>query len=210
MPSGDAPRPGRKEHWERVHASKGDAVSWYQAVPAPSLRLVDAAGLEAGSQVIDVGAGASPLVEALLDRGLVPTLLDLSESALQRVKERLGERAGRVAFRRGDVTRLDLPAARYELWHDRAVFHFLTDPVDRRAYLAALRRALRPGGWVAMGTFAADGPETCSGLPVCRYDAAGLAAALGAGFRPQCEERELHPTPFGTTQSFQFALFRLA
>jgi len=199
---------GRKEHWETIHATKGDSVSWYQPESTESARLIRACGLAPGAAVLDVGAGASVLVEELLEARYRPTLVDIAEAAFVRVRERLGARAQEVVFRVGDITEVDLPGAAFDLWHDRAVFHFLTEPAQRRAYVAALRRSLRPGGFVILAGFAPDGPEKCSGLPVCRYDAAGFAVQLGEGFELLETARELHPTPFGTSQAFQYARFR--
>jgi len=199
---------GAKDHWERIHASKGDGVSWFQEEPAESLRLVRACGLTPGAAVLDVGAGASRLVDALLADGCRVTLLDLAEAAFARVRERLGSRAAEVRFMVGDITEAELPAGAFDLWHDRAVFHFLTEPGQRAAYVARLRHALKPGGWAVLSGFAPDGPEKCSGLPVCRYDAAGFAAQLGRDFALVEAATELHATPFGTTQAFQFARFR--
>ena len=198
----------RKEHWETIHATKGDAVSWYQPASTESARLIRASGLAPGASVLDVGAGASVLVDELLDLGYRPTLLEIAESAFLRVRERLGGRARAVRFIVGDITEADLPEAAFDLWHDRAVFHFLTEPDQRRAYVKALKRALRPGGFVVLAGFAPDGPETCSGLPVCRYDAAGFSGQLGEGFELLESSRELHLTPFGTMQAFQYARFR--
>lgn len=199
---------GPKEHWETIHATKGDAVSWFQPAPTESARLIRACGLPEGAAVLDVGAGASVLVEALLEAGHHPTLLEIAEAAFVRVRERLGARASEVGFIVGDITGTELPEAAYDLWHDRAVFHFLTEPGQRAAYLRALKRALKPGGFVVLAGFAPDGPEKCSGLPVCRYDAQGFADQLGEGFELLESSREAHPTPFGTTQAFQYARFR--
>ena len=198
----------RKDHWEHIHATKGDAVSWYQPVPTLSLELIRACGLPPGAAALDVGAGASVLVDELLALGLAPTLLDLADSAFDRVRARLGGAAPKVTFLVGDITELLLPEGAYDLWHDRAVFHFLTEPAQRAAYLRALRRALRPGGFVVLAGFAPDGPEKCSGLPVCRYDASGFASQLGAEFELLDSPREVHPTPFSTSQAFQYARFR--
>lgn len=154
------------------------------------------------------GPGASVLVDELLGLGHRPTLLEIAESAFVRVREGLGGRASAVQFVIGDIIEVELPAAAYDLWHDRAVFHFLTELEQRRAYLKALNRALKPGGFVVLAGFAPDGPEKCSGLPVCRYDAQGFAAQLGAGFELLESSRELHPTPFGTAQAFQYTRFR--
>lgn len=197
-----------KQHWETIHATKGDAVSWYQPGSTESLRLIQACGLPAGSRVLDVGAGASVLVDQLLDLGFRPTLLDVAGAALARVRVRLGERAEGVTFLESDIVAAELPESAFDLWHDRAVFHFLLEPAHRQAYMANLARALRPGGFGVLAGFAPDGPEKCSGLPVCRHDAAAFAEALGPGFEVLEEARELHPTPFGTTQAFQYVRFR--
>ncbi|WP_026854165.1 class I SAM-dependent methyltransferase [Geothrix fermentans] len=198
----------RKAHWETIHATKGDEVSWYQPASTESARLIRACGLAPGASVLDVGAGASVLVDELLDLGHRPTLLEIAEPAFVRVRERLGGRASAVQFVIGDITEVELPAAAYDLWHDRAVFHFLAEPEQRRAYVKALQQALKPGGFVVLAGFAPDGPEKCSGLPVCRYDAQGFAAQLGGGFELLESSRELHLTPFGTTQAFQYTRFR--
>jgi SAM-dependent methyltransferase len=147
-------------------------------------------------------------VDALLADGCRVTLLDIAEAAFARVRERLGARAADVGFLVADITEAELPPAAFDLWHDRAVFHFLTEPVQRAAYVAKLRHALKPGGWVVLSGFAPDGPEKCSGLAVCRYDAAGFAAQLGPDFALVEAAKEQHATPFGTTQAFQFARFR--
>lgn len=198
----------QKRHWETIHATKGDEVSWYQPISTETMRMIRACGLAPGAEVLDVGAGASVLVDELLAAGYRPTLLEIAEAAFARVRERLGGRAQQVSFIVGDITAVDLPEAAYDLWHDRAVFHFLTEPDQRKAYMKALRRALKPGGFVVLAGFAPDGPERCSGLPVCRYDAQGFAAQLGDGFGLLESTRELHPTPFGTAQAFQCARFR--
>jgi SAM-dependent methyltransferase len=202
---------GDDAHWQQVYTNKPtDAVSWYRPHLDRSLAFIDALGLDHDAPIIDVGAGASTLVDDLLARGFRDlTLNDIADAALAHTRERLGTAiATRLDVRIGDITTLDLPPAHYALWHDRAVFHFLTEAAQRDAYVAQVRRALRPGGHLLVATFAADGPERCSGLPVQRYDADTLAAM----FAPQCERmadtREQHPTPFGTTQSFQYLLLR--
>ena len=159
--------------------------------------------------VIDVGGGASVLVDGLLEAGFTDvTVLDLSGAALSASRTRLGERARLVKWIEADVTQADLPPRPFDLWHDRAVFHFLVDPADRRAYLQVLRRALRPGAHVVMATFAEDGPERCSGLPVQRYAPSQLHAALGEDFEWLASEREQHLTPGGVLQQFQYSVFR--
>lgn len=208
MSPGGSP-PGRDRHWDAVYAARRPTeVSWYQRDPRLSLALIEAAGVAPDDPIIDVGAGASYLVDRLLERGFADvTVLDVSELALQRVRERLGGVGARVAVVRTDVLAFE-PARAYALWHDRAVFHFLTDPDDRRRYVDVLSRAVRPGGHVVIATFAPDGPPKCSGLPVERYDAEALSATLGAGFELLRAEEEAHRTPSGAVQPFQYGLFR--
>jgi ubiquinone/menaquinone biosynthesis C-methylase UbiE len=200
----------RKAHWEGVYRQKApETVSWYQPRAAVSMRLIERAGVGAGDRIIDVGGGASVLVENLLEAGHPElTVLDLSRAALARTRSRLGGRAAAVTWLEADVTAADLPAAGYDLWHDRAVFHFLVEPGDREAYLRTLRQALRPGGHAIIATFAEDGPERCSGLPVRRYSAQQLHRQLGEGFELLAHEREDHVTPGGAVQRFQYGLFR--
>jgi SAM-dependent methyltransferase len=198
-----------QSHWDRVYAAKSDAeVSWHQETPAPSLDFVAAAGIGEGAAVIDVGGGRSRLVDALLDRGVGDiAVLDLSETALAGARRRLGGRDGRVRWIVADVTRW-MPDRTYDLWHDRAVLHFLTDAAGRAAYVERLVAALRPGGYAIVATFATDGPERCSGLPVVRYSPDSLAATLGDDFHLVESRAHLHATPWGARQSFQFSLFR--
>jgi SAM-dependent methyltransferase len=193
-------------HWERVYRTRRpDEVSWYRAHLDVSLALIEESAPDHAARILDVGAGASTLVDDLLDRGhRNVSLLDWSESALAITKERLGGRAARVEWLCGDVKTLALPAARYDVWHDRAVFHFLTDAPDRNAYIAQLKHALRPGGRVVIATFAADGPMKCSGLDVVRYDSSALCEALGAEFRQVRHVADLHRTPSGGSQSFVY------
>jgi 2-polyprenyl-3-methyl-5-hydroxy-6-metoxy-1,4-benzoquinol methylase len=199
----------RKSHWETVYTTKGEnEVSWYQEDPAPSLDLIELARPAPESAIVDIGGGASRLVDSLLARGFRRvTVLDLSEAALETARARLGERAAGVEWVAADVTKWT-PAHAFDIWHDRAAFHFLTDPADRSAYLARLRQAVRPGGHVIIGTFAIDGPEKCSGLPVDRYDAASLTKELGEGFELVGSRRQDHVTPWNATQRFQFCIFR--
>lgn len=200
----------RERHWDRVYETKGpDAVSWYAPHLERSLELIELAGLPASAAIIDVGGGASTLPEDLLDRGFGDiTVLDISAKALEAARARLGERAGRVTWAVGDVTRVELPAARYDLWHDRAVFHFLTDAADRRAYVRQVLRALKPGGRIIVATFGPRGPEKCSGLDVVRYDDRSLLRQLGPSFeRVRCVE-DRHVTPWGTEQEFVYCLGR--
>ena len=200
---------GRQDHWENVYVSKGEnQVSWFQETPAISLELIELVGAMPGSGIIDIGGGASRLVDCLVSRGYEDvTVLDLSEAALAAARSRVGESAGRVTWIAADVTIWE-PSRTYDIWHDRAAFHFLTEREDQAAYIARLRRAVRPGGHAIIGTFAPDGPERCSGLLVSRYDAAGLAATLGRGFELIDARRHEHVTPWGATQKFQFSTFR--
>ena len=164
--------------------------------------------LPPSAAIIDVGGGTSRLVDELLTAGYEDlTVLDLSREALETSRSRLGDVSGQVSWLAEDITQTDLPAARFDLWHDRAVFHFLTAASDREAYVARLHRSLRPGGRVLMATFAQTGPERCSGLPVMRYGPASLHAALGADLRLIRSATEHHTTPGGAVQDFNFCLF---
>ena len=200
----------RKAHWQKVYTSKKeDGVSWFQATPTPSLELLALANASENSAIIDIGGGASRLVDALVDKEYQDlTVLDLSEAALEAARERLASRAQRVNWIVADVT-VWKPERQYDIWHDRAAFHFLTDTADQSAYADRLLRALRPGGYAIIGTFALDGPEKCSGLPVQRHDANSLAAVLGGGFALIDTRRHEHVTPWGAVQKFQFSTFRL-
>lgn len=199
-----------RDHWERVYSTKAtDAVSWFQPHPVVSLRLIEATGVSGDASIIDVGGGASTLVDGLLAlsyRNI--TVLDLSAAALDAARKRLGPKAKAVTWLESDIRKAELPLHAYDLWHDRAVFHFLAASEDRQAYLEAARRSVRPGGHVIVATFAEDGPRRCSGLPVVRYSAAQLDAEFGEAFDLVAQERELHETPFGTTQPFTYCVFR--
>jgi SAM-dependent methyltransferase len=199
----------RKAHWERVYAAKAETeVSWFQADPAPSLEALARVGAERSAAIIDVGGGASRLVDRLVEQGFEDvTVLDLSAAALEAAKARLGEAAGKVRWIVADATEWT-PARTFDVWHDRAAFHFLVDPDDQASYVERLRRALRPGGFAIIATFALDGPEKCSGLPVARRDAESLCAALGPGFVLVETRRCDHRTPSGAIQHFQFSAFR--
>ncbi len=199
----------RSAHWEDVYTRKSETdVSWFEASPDLSFDLIGRAGVGREAAVIDVGGGASRLVDALVDRGFVDvTVLDLSRAALETSKRRLGPAGETVDWIVGDATTW-VPTRLYDLWHDRAAFHFLTDPADRSAYLDRMGAALRPGGYAIFATFALDGPERCSGLEVARYDGPGLAAVLGDTFEPVEIRRHHHTTPSGVEQRFLFALFR--
>jgi trans-aconitate methyltransferase len=201
--------PGTRDHWETVYTTRDEtAVSWFQDSPSPSLELIEQLepGKDAG--VIDIGGGASRLVDALLDRGFRrPTVLDISQAALDLACLRLGRRASYAQWITDDVTQWE-PSGRFDIWHDRAAFHFLVDAPDRAAYVARLARALRPGGYAIIATFAPDGPDKCSGLPVYRTDAAGLARELGEAFTLVESRTHDHVTPQNSSQRFQFSVFR--
>lgn len=203
-------KPERSEHWEAVYRDRpATAVSWYQPHLATSLRLLEQAGLGPQSHVIDVGGGASTLVDDLRRRGVGDiTVLDLSAEALDVARARLGSDAARVRWIRGDVTTIELPEAAFTHWHDRAVLHFLTAPDDAAAYARAAARAIAPGGHTVIGGFAPEGPERCSGLPVTRRSADDVAALLGPRFALIDRCQETHRTPAGGEQAFAYALLR--
>jgi len=200
----------RGEHWQRVYREKSETqTSWFRPHLDESLRRIDGLGLAPDDAVIDVGGGRSSLVDDLLARGLRDvTVLDLAEGALDAARARLGADAARVHWIAADVTRAQLPPAHYALWHDRAVFHFLTDAAERARYVAQTARALRPGGHAVIATFAPDGPERCSGLPVARYDADALAAEFAPVFVHVDHGRELHRTPWDAEQAFTYVVLR--
>lgn len=199
-----------KAHWEKVYTTHSSAgVSWFQEHAHQSLALIRQTGAGRESCIIDVGGGASTLVDDLVDAGYAHvTVLDLSEAALSAAKTRLGARAGGVSWLVGDITQVELPVHAFDVWHDRAVFHFLTTAEERSAYVRAVLRAVKPGGSVIVATFAEDGPEQCSGLPVMRYSADALHAEFGAPFTLLSQVREAHRTPFGTVQQFVYCLCR--
>ncbi|MEO5805078.1 class I SAM-dependent methyltransferase [Devosia sp.] len=195
-------------HWENVYNNKGDQeVSWFEDSPHLSLRLINQAGATSDDAVVDVGGGASRLVDALVANGQAHiTVLDLSAAALDRARSRLSG-ARQVDWVVSDITTWS-PPRQFNIWHDRAAFHFLTTPADQQAYSAVLRAALPPGGVAIIGTFALDGPEKCSGLPVARYDAPSLSAVLGEDFSLLSSLLHQHSTPWGAIQRFHFATFR--
>jgi trans-aconitate methyltransferase len=199
----------RHAHWENVYQTRAEReVSWFQQSPEISLDLIRATGAGVDSSIIDIGGGASRLVDAIVDEGFAAiTVLDLSEKALATAKARLGTRGAGVEWIAADVTTWE-PTQTYDVWHDRAAFHFLTEPKDRAAYVGRILRAVRPGGDVIIGTFAPDGPERCSGLPVVRHDAAALAKVLGPSFGLIESRNHAHRTPAGAIQHFQFSRFR--
>ena len=193
------------DHWDGAYASRGPTgVSWYEPTPRVSLEMIDGLGVPKDAPVIDVGGGASGLAGELLERGYSDvTLLDVSKAALKESERRLGDAVKRL--------HIDLsswrPEREYALWHDRAVLHFFTDPGDRATYVETLSRAVPVGGFVVLGVFAPDGPETCSGLNVDRYAADDLAALLGEEFVQRLARRDVHVTPGGMPQAFTWAAF---
>ncbi len=197
-----------REHWDQVYREReADAVSWYQARPATSLRFIEASAVRQDTPVLDVGGGTSRLVDCLYERGFGDlTVLDISQGALEHARARLGEAAEGIDWIVADITRFT-PTRRFGLWHDRAVFHFLVDEETRAGYLAALRAGLAPGGALILGTFATGGPRRCSGLPVRQYDAPTLCAELGDEFELLDATRLVHRTPGDIEQLF--AWFRL-
>ena len=199
----------RQAHWQNVYTKKGEnEVSWFQENPTPSLELIAQVGATPASAIIDIGGGASRLVDNLVDRGFEDvTVLDLSEAALEAAKARLGSRAAQVHWIVADAT-IWKPRKAYDIWHDRAAFHFLTEEGDRAAYVVRLERAVKVGGYAIIATFALDGPERCSGLPVVRYNPASLGQILGRAFQLVDTRRHVHATPWGSDQSFQFSVFR--
>ena len=200
-----------QEHWEAIYGTKGPQdVSWYRPHLDRSLKFIDQAGLTFDSAIIDVGGGASTLVDDLLARGYrAVTVLDLSEAAIAQAQARLGPSAARVTWIVGDITRVELPEQRYEFWHDRAVFHFLTDQEARDRYVSRVRHALKPGGHIVVATFGPDGPERCSGLLISRYSPEGIHDQFGNQFAKIGSDEEVHHTPWGSEQEFVYCYCRL-
>lgn len=196
-----------RAHWDEVYARKGDAeVSWFEEMPALSLALIDEAGVTPASSIIDIGGGTSRLVDALVARGQAHiAVLDISANAIDRARKRVGE--SKVEWIVGDVTGWE-PKQLYDVWHDRAAFHFLTEEWQQSAYAERLLLALAPNGVAIFGTFAPDGPDKCSGLPVVRHDAASISGILGPAFALERHRRHDHATPWGSIQRFQFSSFR--
>ncbi len=199
----------RQEHWDDVYRTKSaDSVSWHQPTPGPSLRVLDQSDVPPTASVIDVGGGASSLVDCLIERGWSDlTVLDIAAPALEVARTRLGPAASRVSWQVADITAWH-PDRPYDVWHDRAVLHFLTEENQRAAYRRALEAGTTAGSLVIIATFAPDGPERCSGLPVRRYDAVTLSKELGHQFVLDREWREEHRTPGGSVQAFQWCVFR--
>ena len=199
----------RQEHWDRAYRDRAATEhSWYRPALDVSLALIRSVS-EPSSRLIDVGGGASTLVDDLLELGYSElTVLDLSPEALARSQARLGARAKRVSWMVADISDTPLLPASFDVWHDRAAYHFLTEERDRRSYAEAAARALSPGGHIVIATFAPDGPERCSGLDVCRHSAESIAQELGPAFELLDERRETHLTPAGREQKFMYALLR--
>jgi len=195
-----------KHHWEQVYSRTApDALSWFQMHAAQSMRLIEACGLPRDAALIDIGGGDSMLVDDLLAQGHGRiNVLDLSAAALASARRRLGARAKPVTWIEGDITTVTLPFQAYDLWHDRAVFHFLTDPADRAAYVQQVMKAVKPGGHVIVATFALNGPEQCSGLPVARYAPEQLHGEFGPAFELLEHASEEHKTPWGSVQHFVY------
>jgi ubiquinone/menaquinone biosynthesis C-methylase UbiE len=199
-----------KQHWEEVYTTKSsDAVSWFQPHADLSMNLIRATGVGKDAGIIDVGGGASTLVDDLLANGYNDlTVLDLSAHAMEAARKRLGKDEQMVRWIEADITQVDLPAKRYDIWHDRAVFHFLTTPEQREAYVQTVFRAVKPGGHVIVATFAEDGPLECSGLPVMRYRPEELHDQFGEAFTLLKHTKEAHHTPAGKVQQFVYCYCR--
>ena len=198
----------QREHWEHIHKSKaGHEVSWYEPDPAISFELIESTTPPSG-RIIDVGGGQSFLVDRLLNAGFRHvSVLDISEAALEATRQRLGTDADDVTWIQGDITEVE-NIGEFDTWHDRAVFHFLTDRSDQQAYLNILNASLPHGGYLIIGTFGIGGPERCSGLPICQYDADKMQAILGSGFALVQARDHVHVTPSGAQQHFFFGVFR--
>ena len=201
-----------KAHWEAIHSAKAPSqLSWHQFRPDLSLDFIKRTGIGKSSRIIDVGGGISSLVDGLLAEGYAHlTVLDISGSALQVSRRRLGESAAKVTWIEADITQVLLPSQAFDVWHDRAVFHFLTNSEDRRKYLYALQRSLRPAGHVIMASFALDGPSKCSGLDVQRYSPESMREEFGVGFELLGSAKETHVTPSGGEQRFVYCHMRSA
>lgn len=199
-----------KPHWERMyHTVAPTELTWYQPHLHLSLELIHTTGASKAAQIIDVGGGTSTLVDELLAEGYQHlTVLDLAGTALTRARERLGARAAAVKWVEADITAVELPRHGYDVWHDRAVFHFFTQPEERRRYVETMRHAVRRDGYVIVATFALEGPTRCSGLDVVRYSPASLQEEFGAEFALVHSARERHRTPLGVEQAFLYCCFQ--
>ncbi len=199
-----------QSHWQGVYSRRQPTeVSWYQQRPERSIHLINSTGVERDSKLIDVGAGASTLADHLIDDGYTRiTLTDISAEALELTGRRLARQTDCIRLHRGDLLSEPLPESGYRVWHDRALFHFMTSPEMRACYHLRLNQSLAADGWLLIATFAEDGPEQCSELPVVRYSEETIEREFGDQFRLVTTERELHQTPAGKSQSFIYALFR--
>ena len=200
-----------KTHWEKVYATKApDQVSWYRPHLETSIALIERSVSDRSASILDLGGGESTLVDDLLGRGFQNvTVLDVSHIAIDATKKRLGKPADRVQWLTEDVTQVELESRAYDVWHDRAVFHFLTLPEQRSAYVRQVVLSVKPGGYVIVSAFGPEGPTKCSGLDVVRYDAESLHEEFGTRFRLVESSKELHETPFGTTQRFLYCYCRV-
>lgn len=201
----------KKQHWDSVYTTKRpDGVSWYRPHLEQSLGFIELAKLPLDAPIIDVGGGASTFVDDLVDRGHSRvTVLDLAAASLEAARARLGERASGVEWICADILAADLPEHACAFWHDRAVFHFLTDPAARARYVDVVRRTLRPGGHIVVATFGPHGPEKCSGLEVARFTPEGIHSEFGSRFSKVGDATELHQTPWGSDQEFVYCYCRL-
>ena len=199
----------KKSHWETVYTTKSsNDVSWFQPHAVTSIEFINRLNCEKSAAIIDVGGGASTLVDDLLLNGHTNvSVLDLSGAALETAKKRIGESSGSVNWIEADITNVTLPKQQFDVWHDRAVFHFLTTPEERIAYIKNVMHAVKPHCHIIIATFAEDGPEKCSGLPIVRYSAESLHAEFGEHFLLKEQLYETHTTPFATTQQFVFCHF---
>jgi 2-polyprenyl-3-methyl-5-hydroxy-6-metoxy-1,4-benzoquinol methylase len=199
----------RKSHWDTIYSAKApNELGWHQAHPELSLRLIEASDIGKDEPIIDIGGGASLLVDQLAALGFRRvTVLDISAAAIAAARVRLGEQAGEVHWLTEDITRFE-PKEKYGLWHDRAVFHFLTGAADRQAYLDTAEQALSPGSQMIIATFALNGPDQCSGLPIIRYSPDSLAREIGKHFELLESYGETHVTPGGGKQRFNYCRFR--
>jgi SAM-dependent methyltransferase len=200
----------RRDHWQSIYRAKSPSeVSWYQQEARLSLELISRVASDREAPIIDIGGGASTLVDGLLDTGYrAVTVLDIAPAALEHARSRLGDRAADVEWIQADVLEAPLPTGHYAVWHDRAVFHFLTEAADRARYVSQVRGAVRAGGYVIVASFGPDGPERCSGLDVVRYTPDRMHAEFGVGFHLLDSVRETHHTPWGAAQAFVYCLCR--
>jgi SAM-dependent methyltransferase len=198
----------KRDHWEKVYQTKRETdVSWYRPHLERSLELILKTGVGRDAHIVDAGGGASTLVDDLLAHGFRRvTVVDIAQASLAAAKKRLGERAREVEWRVGDITTLDFPPDSIDVWHDRAVFHFLTNEADRKAYIERMRSAVKPGGFVVLATFGPEGPEKCSGLPVVRYSPDALHDEFGDALRMVEHLDETHRTPWGVDQEFVYCM----